>query len=93
MHKKKQKLSKIKDIVKFNDEVNAMYDLETLIETFKKHAVLAEENNKEIIKSFQENHPGEPLPGHMKDDFSICKALISICSEILKLKNNKNDIL
>ena len=63
------------------------YKLEYLIDVFYKHAVQAEKNRQEMIKSFKENYPGEPLPDHMNDDFNLPKALSSICSQILKLRD------
>ncbi len=63
-----------------------MYTLEEMIADFTKHAEQAEKNNQEWIKSFQNNHPGEPLPDHLKEEFNLPKALASICSEIIKLK-------
>lgn len=66
-----------------------MYDLETLIKTFKLHAKRSEKLNKKLIKDFKENNPGEPLPDPFDDDFSLPLALESICKEIQALKKGK----
>jgi hypothetical protein len=62
-----------------------MYELQEMIKAFTKHAEQADKNQKEWIKSFQDNNPGVPMPDHLTDDFSLPKALASICVEIDKL--------
>lgn len=64
-----------------------MYELEDLFHIFSKHIEPSERQREQNIKSYQENNPGEELPGHMKDEFNFPKAMATICSEILKLKN------
>jgi hypothetical protein len=63
-----------------------LYEMEYLFETFIKHIELGKISRKETIECFKENNPGQPLPDHMKDEFSFPNALASICAEILKLK-------
>jgi len=58
-----------------------------LINTFQEHEIRSKENQKHQIEQFMENNPGAPLPEHMLDDFNLPKALLSICNEILTLKN------
>ena len=62
-----------------------MYDLDTLIKTFKLHHERSVEFNKKLIKEFQENNPGEPIPDPFNDDFSLPLALEAICKEIDKI--------
>lgn len=62
------------------------YTIEELVVTFKDHAQRAAKHNKEIIKGFKKNYPGEPLPEHMKEDFMLPTALACICEEIVKLQ-------
>ena len=72
-------------------EKKTIYTIEDLEKTFKAHAVLAEKNNKRIIKEFQENNPGKPLPEHYTDDFNIAMALSTICGAILELKKRNSE--
>ena len=64
-----------------------MYKLQYLIDKFRDHDKRAQEQNKRLIKQFMENSPGQPLPEHFMDDFSLPMALASICSELLAIKN------
>lgn len=63
----------------------SMYELEELIAQFNEHAKQAEKSGLEWIKSFLDNNPGQPLPDHLTEEFSLPKALVSICEEIEKL--------
>ncbi len=65
-----------------------MYALEELEKTFRLHAIRSEKLNKKLIKEFQENNPGEPIPDPFNDDFSLPTALAAMCTEILKLKSS-----
>jgi hypothetical protein len=66
-----------------------MYTIEELIKTFDKHAIQAEETNKQMLESFKENNPNEPIPKHFLVDFSLAKALAAICREISILKDDQ----
>lgn len=63
-----------------------MYDLENLIKKFIEHGKILDQNQKELIDSFVKNNPGQPLSDYLKDDFNLPLALVSICSELLALK-------
>lgn len=63
-----------------------MYDLESLEKTFLIHHERSIELNKKLIKEFQENNPGEPIPDPFADDFSLPLALAHICREIINLR-------
>lgn len=56
------------------------YDIESLIKAFESHAKTAEEQRMLDLEKF-------PEAEHLKDDFSISKALLSICEEIKELKS------
>lgn len=62
-----------------------MYELDVLIKTFRLHHERSVELNKKLIREFQENNPGEPIPDPFNDDFSLPLALEAICKEIDKL--------
>lgn len=63
-----------------------MYEIETLLKTFRLHHERSEKLNKKLIKDFQKDNPGKPVPDPFNDDFSLPLALESICREILELK-------
>lgn len=63
------------------------YSLDDLKITFLLHHERSKKLNKKLIKDFQENNPGEPIPDPFNDDFSLPKALAAMCDEILRLKN------
>ena len=63
-----------------------MCTLEELEKMFLQHAEKDAKDNQEWIKAFLNNYPGEPIPEHLADDFSLPKALAHICSEIINLK-------
>jgi hypothetical protein len=62
-----------------------MYELDTLIKTFRLHHERSVELNKKLIEQFKEDAPGEPIPDPFNDDFSLPLALEAICKEIDKL--------
>ncbi len=62
------------------------YTLEELIATFLDHHEKWEMRNKELIKEWKENNPGEEIPIYLKGDFSLPLAMASICKEVLNLK-------
>ncbi len=64
-----------------------MYTLEELEKTFQIHHERSKELNKDLIKEWQEENPGQPIPDPFADDFSLPLALACICKEIAKLKN------
>lgn len=63
-----------------------MYKLDWLIDKFLDHAEKHKKSNKRLISEFIENNPNEPLPDYFKDDFNLCTALATICSEIVQIK-------
>lgn len=63
-----------------------MYDLESLEKTFLLHHERSQELNKDLIREFQENNPGKPIPDPFADDFSLPLALAHICRELLYLR-------
>jgi hypothetical protein len=67
------------------------YNLKELADTFAKHHEQWSEQQKVLIDQFKENNPGEELPEHFKDDFSLAKSLETICREIVSLKKNSNE--
>lgn len=67
-----------------------MYNLEYLIKKFSNHHDQYIKENKKIITDFIENNPGIPLPKYMTDEFSFPLAMASICSEVLKIKEEKD---
>jgi hypothetical protein len=62
------------------------YDLESLVKTFAKHHEKSSKDSTKILEDFKKNYPGEPIPSHMMDDFSLPNALHAICVEIMELK-------
>lgn len=66
---------------------NPTYDLQTLKDTFLLHHERSKELNKKLIKEFQENNPGEPIPAPFNDEFSLPLALAALCEEILRLRD------
>lgn len=66
-----------------------MYDIESLEKTFRLHHERSVELNKKLIKEFQENNPGEPIPDPWNDDFSLPLALAAICRELQELRKKK----
>jgi hypothetical protein len=62
------------------------YNIDELIKIFKRHTIKLEKNNKELIRSFTKNYPGEPIPAHLKDDFNLSRALLTFSREIKDLK-------
>lgn len=67
-----------------------MYSLEEMIITFQKHEIKARADRERFKKLFIEENPGQPLPDYMEDDFCITTALLSICSEIKKLRDRRS---
>lgn len=68
------------------------YRIETLADTFAKHAEEAEKHQKALIKMFLENNPESELPGHMKDPFNVTTALSVMAKEIHELKKYVEDL-
>lgn len=66
-----------------------MYGLDFLIDTFTKHAEEHEKNNERMLEQFKKMNPEEPIPDHMKEEFSLPLALASICTAIQELKESK----
>lgn len=66
-----------------------MYDLQSLINTFEKNAILCAQENERLLKKFQEENPGEPIPEWFTSDFCINTALASMCKEILHLRDTE----
>lgn len=62
------------------------YKIENLIETFKEHAKKYEEQRQIARQRYKENNDGAELP--YDDSFSISKALMVICEEIVELKKS-----
>lgn len=62
------------------------YDIDSLIETFIQHHEQAELSQIVYIERFKKHFPGEELPDHMTDKFSISMAFHMICKEIKELK-------
>lgn len=58
------------------------YDINSLIEIFKRHSLKFEKDQKELKKKYPEREKFED------EDFSITYALLSICIEIKKLKES-----
>jgi hypothetical protein len=63
------------------------YSMEKLRETFSDHAAKSEKAEEERVARFKEINPGEPLPEHMTGDFSLPKALASMCEAIIGLQS------
>jgi hypothetical protein len=68
------------------------YSIEELIKTFEQHTCKAEENQKELVKSFKENNPGKPLPHLLKDSFNICRAFLTFSREIKDIKEDLKNL-
>jgi hypothetical protein len=64
------------------------YSLEELIKTFGEHTEKAQKNHEACVRLFMENNPDTQLPDHLKDDFNICKALLTFSREIKDLKES-----
>ena len=62
------------------------YDMESLSKLFAFHAGKADEHNADLIASYKENYPDEPLPAHFLDDFSLPLALKAICDAIIEIR-------
>ncbi len=62
------------------------YTVEELKETFLIHHEESKKHSEKVIKEYQKDYPGEPIPDHFYDDFSITLALSAICDEIIRLK-------
>jgi hypothetical protein len=60
--------------------------MESLIETFGKHAIKAAEQQEKSLLSYRENNPEGPLPDYMEEEFNLPLALRSICLQIAMLK-------
>lgn len=67
------------------------YSIEELVKKFSEHSEVAKKKNKELIAKFREYNPGEKLPKHFKNDFSLPDAMVAICEEILKLKEKSQN--
>jgi hypothetical protein len=61
-------------------------DIKKLVEIFTEHEIQADKNRQDDLIAFVQNHPGEEVPDHMKDNFNICRALKMICKEIVLIK-------
>lgn len=62
------------------------YRIETLSETFSKHAHQADVNHQESIKKYTESFPESDLPKWMDDPFNLSRALSVMAAEIDRLK-------
>ncbi len=62
------------------------YTVEELKETFLLHHEESKKLNKKLIKEYQRDNPGEPIPDPFNDNFSLPLALSAICDEIIRLK-------
>ena len=67
-----------------------MHDWQSLITTFEKNAILCAQENERLLKKFQEENLGEPIPEWFTRDFCINTALAAMCKEILHLKTLGN---
>ena len=67
------------------------YSIEKLRETFLEHAEqsgISQDHQKQMWK---EMNPDTPFPDHMIDDFSLAKALASMCDQIIWLTGKQQD--
>lgn len=63
-----------------------MYSIEELEKTFLLHHERSVELNKKLVREFQEENPGEPIPDPFRDDFSLPLALQAMCVAIRDLR-------
>lgn len=68
------------------------YSMDYLIENFADHTIKTEKAREDMIKSFKENNPDQPLPDHMKDEFNVCKALLTLSVEIKRIAEELTDL-
>ena len=58
------------------------YDIDSLVETFKEHAIKFKESQERQAQIF----PIDQSPARIFNTFSLCEALVTICQEIQSLK-------
>lgn len=63
------------------------YELDYLKNEFEKHAIQAKKDLEKMREQFLKMSPGQELPEHLKEDFSLPKALFTLVKEIEELKN------
>jgi hypothetical protein len=66
------------------------YQIEELMKTFSQHAKESEKMRLESIEKFKKEYPNDQLPDFLLNDFNICGALLTIVTEIHRLKNNNS---
>lgn len=67
------------------------YDLEFLEGTFYRHAEIAKKQRDEMIVKYKNEYSSDKLPDHLKDEFSLPVALLSMAEEIKKLRKELED--
>lgn len=64
----------------------SIYKIDQLIDTFHDHAKQAAKDNAERLQEFKQNFPGEPVPEHFYELFSLPVALAAMCEAIVELQ-------
>lgn len=59
--------------------------IEDLEDIFKNNAIKAREINQELLGTFMENNPGQPIPEHFMNSFCVNTALATMCNAIVSL--------
>ncbi len=63
------------------------YSIKNLHKTFLDHAEKSGISNEHQKQMWKEMNPDKPFPDHMIDDFSLAKALASMCEAIISLQS------
>jgi hypothetical protein len=73
----------------FDEEEDNMYKIEELADAFEKHAMESKKVNDALVKDFSERYPGQELPAHLRDNFSLPGALSVMCRAIIDVNNSR----
>lgn len=64
------------------------YRIETLSETFEKHADEADAQKNHCLEMYKQNYPDSPIPDHLTNEsFNIASALSVMAAEIMSCKH------
>lgn len=65
------------------------YSIEKLYEAFLDHSLKSGISNQHQKQMWIEMNPGEPVPDHFNDDFSLPEALAVMCAEIIRIRDGQ----
>ncbi len=67
------------------------YGVDKLHEMFVEHAAKSKISTQRLKQMWIMENPGETVPDHFNDDFSLPEALAAMCAEIIRLRDKQHN--